>query len=32
MKYEAKAWAAICNLCEFPNVSVEDAYNYWKNN
>lgn len=29
---EAKAWAAICNLCEFPNVSVEDAYNYWKNN
>lgn len=28
---EAKAWQAICSLCQFPEVSAEDALLYWRN-
>lgn len=29
---EAKACTAIFTLCEFPDVSIDDAFMYWRNN
>ena len=28
---EKDVWEAICTLCEFPVVSIEDSLEYWRN-
>lgn len=27
---EAKAWQAMCSLCEFPQTTAQDALDYWR--